>query len=78
VCRSTGDSAIVQAIISLGHALGLRVVAEGVSEPGQLDFLIKHGCDEIQGYLFSRPLPFEDMRRLLKAPHTLSGLTRNG
>ena len=50
------DSAITTAVIALGHGLGLRVVAEGVETPGQLDFLRRHGCDAFQGYLMSRPL----------------------
>jgi len=49
------DAAIAQAIISLGHSLGLRVLAEGVETPEQLEFLRRHGCNEYQGYLFSRP-----------------------
>jgi len=48
-------AAIAQAIISLGHSLRLRVLAEGVETPEQLEFLRRHGCNEYQGYLFSRP-----------------------
>jgi diguanylate cyclase (GGDEF)-like protein len=51
------DAAIAQAIISLGHALGLRVLAEGVESAGQLQFLRQHQCDECQGYFISRPRP---------------------
>jgi EAL domain-containing protein (putative c-di-GMP-specific phosphodiesterase class I) len=53
------DAAIAQAIISLAHALGLRVLAEGVETAGQLDFLREHSCDECQGFLFARPRPAE-------------------
>jgi predicted signal transduction protein with EAL and GGDEF domain len=60
------DVAIVQAIISLGHNLGLRVVAEGVQTEGQLAFLVAKGCDEMQGYFFSRPLPAKDIQALLQ------------
>ncbi len=48
---------IVQAIISLGHALGLRVIAEGVETAAQAEALARLGCDDAQGYVFSRPLP---------------------
>lgn len=53
--RGGRDAAIAQAIISLGHSLGLRVLAEGVETPEQLEFLRRHGCNECQGYLFARP-----------------------
>jgi EAL domain-containing protein (putative c-di-GMP-specific phosphodiesterase class I) len=59
------DAAIAQAIISLAHALGLRVLAEGVETPGQLEFLRKHGCDECQGFLFSRPRPAQALHGAL-------------
>jgi len=48
------DAAIALAIINLAHTLELQVVAEGVETEAQLDFLIAHGCDEMQGYYFSR------------------------
>ena len=51
------DKAIVDAVIGLGHSLNLEVVAEGVEEVEQLDYLREKGCDFIQGYLYSKPLP---------------------
>jgi len=51
------DAAIAQAIISLGHVLGLRVLAEGVETEEEARFLRKHECDEGQGYLFAKPCP---------------------
>jgi EAL domain-containing protein (putative c-di-GMP-specific phosphodiesterase class I) len=53
------DSAITKAVIALGHGLGMKVVAEGVETQAQLDFLCVHGCDELQGYLLSRPVEAE-------------------
>ena len=52
-------AAIIKAIISLGHILGLRVIAEGVETAEQLDFLRDNGCDQMQGYYLSRPLSAE-------------------
>jgi diguanylate cyclase (GGDEF)-like protein/PAS domain S-box-containing protein len=62
------DAAIVHAIITLGHALGLKVVAEGVETRAHLDYLKKHRCDELQGYYFSRPVPALEMEALLSGP----------
>jgi len=52
----TGNAAIVGAVISMARGLGLKVTAEGVETTGQMDFLNMHGCDQFQGYLFSRPI----------------------
>jgi len=51
------DSIIVNAVIALAHNLGFRVIAEGVEELDQLEYLRKHGCDVVQGYIYTRPLP---------------------
>jgi EAL domain-containing protein (putative c-di-GMP-specific phosphodiesterase class I) len=59
------DGVLAQAIISLGHSLKLKVIAEGVEEQAQLEFLKAHNCDEAQGYLFSRPVPPENCGLLL-------------
>ena len=58
---SATDAAIVDAISALAHSLGLGLVAEGVEEAGQADFLRARYCTEMQGYLFSRPVPAEEM-----------------
>jgi diguanylate cyclase (GGDEF)-like protein/PAS domain S-box-containing protein len=60
------DATIAQAIITMAHALRLKVIAEGVETEAQLEFLTANGCDEIQGYYFSRPLPAEQCTQLLR------------
>jgi diguanylate cyclase (GGDEF)-like protein len=60
------DKAIAQAIISMGKALGMTVVAEGVETAEQETFLRDHGCDEMQGFLFSKPVPPEQLADLLR------------
>ncbi|MFA7267941.1 MAG: EAL domain-containing protein [Sterolibacterium sp.] len=57
IAADADSASISQAIITLGHSLGLRVIAEGVETIEQLDFLHDNRCDEIQGYYFSKPLP---------------------
>jgi EAL domain-containing protein (putative c-di-GMP-specific phosphodiesterase class I) len=59
------DKQIVQAVISLSHALGMRVIAEGVETAEQLDFLLAMSCDEAQGYYFSRPVPPDELGKKL-------------
>ncbi|QGZ66423.1 putative bifunctional diguanylate cyclase/phosphodiesterase [Paraburkholderia acidisoli] len=54
--RSHADEVIVKAVLALGQTLGMHVVAEGVETRRQLDFLVENGCDEVQGYWFSRPV----------------------
>ena len=61
------DEAISLAVISLAHTLRLKVIAEGVETEGQREFLRRHGCDEIQGYLCGRPVPPAEFTQLLAA-----------
>ncbi len=66
-----GDASIAKAVITMAHALGLKVVAEGVEDEAQLAFLALHACDEMQGYYFSRPLPAEQCTQFLGAERAL-------
>jgi EAL domain-containing protein (putative c-di-GMP-specific phosphodiesterase class I) len=67
--RSREDEKIVDAVIRLGQSLDLRLVAEGVETPEQQAFLKDRDCDEIQGYLLSKPLPPEQFVAFVKAYH---------
>jgi diguanylate cyclase len=60
------DASIVRAIVSLAHSLRLKVVAEGVETPAQLDFLKAVGCDEYQGFHFSRAVPAREFERVVR------------
>jgi EAL domain-containing protein (putative c-di-GMP-specific phosphodiesterase class I) len=65
------DAAIVRAIIALGHSLGLKIVAEGVTTQAQLKFLQAEGCDAIQGFLMSPAIAadsFVELLRLASSP----------
>ena len=61
------DKAIVSAIISLANSLGLQTIAEGVETEGQLAYLREQGCNEVQGYYFSKPLPAEQFEAFVSA-----------
>jgi len=60
------DEAITRAIIAMAHSMGMEVVAEGVETQVHLDFLTREGCDYIQGYLLSRPVPDEEVSSILR------------
>ena len=66
ILASSDDAIVVSAIISMGKSLKHRVIAEGVETPEQLAFLQAHGCDEGQGYYFSRPLVAQQFAKLLE------------
>ena len=65
--KRQGDTTITDAVIALGHSLRLKVVAEGVETKEQLDFLQAQGCDEIQGYYLSKPIPEKEFENLIQS-----------
>jgi EAL domain-containing protein (putative c-di-GMP-specific phosphodiesterase class I) len=66
VTSDTDDQAIVKAIIHLATSLGMSTIAEGVETPAQMEYLRAEGCDEMQGYFFSRPLPVAHFEAFVK------------
>lgn len=65
VHRSAEDAAIALAIIAMAHSMKMHVIAEGVETPAQLQFLRSNGCDQMQGFYFSRPVPADEYARML-------------
>lgn len=70
LCEPNGTSALVQAILSLAHSLGLQVVAEGVEREQQAEVLARMNCDMMQGYLFAPPQPAEEIPALIRVGRT--------
>ena len=66
IATDADDAAITSTVISLGHSLNLKVIAEGVETEEQVAFLRDHNCDEMQGYYFSKPLPANEFASLLR------------
>jgi diguanylate cyclase (GGDEF)-like protein len=71
--RDADDAAICAAILAMAHKLDLKVVAEGVELEEQLDFLRRHDCQQIQGFLFSKPLPATEFEALVLAQSNRTG-----
>ena len=65
------DAAIAQAVVTLGHSMNLRVIAEGVETAEQLAFLRRNQCDEMQGYLYGKPVPAHEFGNILQEGRTL-------
>ncbi|UTW09666.1 putative bifunctional diguanylate cyclase/phosphodiesterase [Pseudomonas benzenivorans] len=66
--QENNNGVILSAIITMAHSLGMQVVAEGVEDQAHLNFLTSEGCDLLQGYLFSRPRPADEIVGLLSQP----------
>ncbi len=64
--KNIHDEIIIESIIHLGHSLGFRIVAEGIETQEQVDFLKRLHCDYIQGYFYSKPLPFDKLKAYAK------------
>ena len=74
VAENPDDAIIVQTIIAMGRNLGLQVIAEGVEDERQRDFLLGHDCRRMQGYLFGRPVPADEFVLLLQENRQRSAL----
>lgn len=74
ITTDSDSAAIVSAIISVGHSLNLKVIAEGVETEDQFHFLSEHQCDEAQGYYFSKPLSVKEFSLLLKKSKSFSSV----
>jgi CheY-like chemotaxis protein len=71
IATDPSAASIATSVIALAHRMGLKVIAEGVETEAQLAYLARHGCDEMQGYLFSRPVPADDFAEMLREGRTL-------
>ena len=69
--QAQGHSVIVRAIIQLAHTLGLKVIAEGAEVIGEIEVLQEFGCDQAQGYFYARPLPPDELEKLLAAENLI-------
>jgi diguanylate cyclase (GGDEF)-like protein/PAS domain S-box-containing protein len=67
ITTDSDAAALARSIISMAHEMRLSVIAEGVETEGQLGYLVRHGCDEMQGYFLSRPIPPDEFSKLLRA-----------
>ena len=64
ISKNKKNEAIIEAIIGMSHSLGLQVIAEGVEEKNQEHFLREHKCQKVQGYLYNRPMPVEEIIKM--------------
>jgi len=63
--ENTDNGSLVRAMIAMAHSLNMQVIAEGIENKQQLKFLVEQECDEIQGYLISRPVPAAQFKKLI-------------
>lgn len=75
ITQSNSDASITRGVISIAHHLSLTVVAEGVENTDQATLLHHYGCDQLQGYLFSRPVPLDELQAFVSARNTPLGKT---
>lgn len=74
ITSDPADAAVSQAIISMSHSLNLSTIAEGVETEAQMEFLRSRNCNEIQGFHFSRPVPEQEMERMMKEGYCIQSL----
>ena len=68
ITEDSKEEAIAESIISLAHKMNLSVIAEGIETKKQLEFIKEQKCDKAQGFYFSKPLPVEEVEKLLSLP----------
>jgi EAL domain-containing protein (putative c-di-GMP-specific phosphodiesterase class I) len=73
-----GDASIINAIVAMARGLKLDLIAEGVETRSQLKYLRSQGCREVQGFIFSRPVPGDDLRDLLRRNPFLGATQQDG
>jgi hypothetical protein len=74
ICKDENDKKIVKMLINMAHSMNMIVTAEGVEDQDQFDLLTEYACDEIQGYLLSKPLPAYEVTELLINPELLGNV----
>ncbi|MBD9357824.1 EAL domain-containing protein [Methylomonas albis] len=76
ICDDENDQKIVKMLINIAHSMSMMVIAEGVETQNQFDILAEYGCDEIQGYLLSKPIPAEEIEKMFSKAGVRSSPTR--
>lgn len=76
--NNQGDVSLVEAILAMGHSLGLKVVAEGVDTEQQHQFLQQHGCGFLQGYHFGKPMPEQELKEWMDKQNAVADKQADG